>query len=469
MGESAAAAPADGEAAKNTKIDGPTVVNVADAGDIILDVTFETSKETLKKTLKASALAAKKPSNAPQATLKSKVKVAYRVRQDALKKHSQYFANLLSNPQFREAAIIKAAYKKLAAKKIEPAEADAADLPWISITDDDEATKAAGREHALEDILRIIHLKPPKVPRVALSEVATMAILADRFDCITVVARSLNGIRWPATGNRPFADDNGRATDAEQTLREKILVSWLLSNGMRLHQAARELILRGSRLWSDYSEEREELTAAWWHLPDGIEEELKYRRECVLNTIASVQRHFLDLYCSKERQCKLGYDSSAACDSFQLGQMLKFLTSKNLLFLVDYTSSSLEAVPDGAMINIDDLLNTLKQCPSYQVDKHHTNCGLRIRMEPIIDYIRTMLSASGTSIAHADWKKRRSEVSWTMLRDRRLSENEDDGSKFVFTRAVASDQRLRYEAAMYTDRLSKGLFTASSWDWTPEA
>jgi hypothetical protein len=274
MGESAAAAPTDGEAAKNTKIDGPIVVNVADAGDIILDVTFETSKETLKKTLKVSALAAKKPSNAPQATLKSKVKVAYRVQFASLKKHSQYFDNLLSNPQFREAAIIKAAYKKLEARKIEPAKADAADLPWISITDDDEATKAAGREHALEDILRIMHQKPPKVPRVALSEVATMAILADRFDCITVVARSLNGIRWPATGNRPFADDSGRATDAEQTLREKILVSWLLSNGMRLHQAARELVLRGSRLWSDYSEERDELTAAWWHLPDGIEGKL---------------------------------------------------------------------------------------------------------------------------------------------------------------------------------------------------
>ncbi|UKZ59153.1 uncharacterized protein TrAtP1_000469 [Trichoderma atroviride] len=466
MGESAAAA--DAEAAKNSEVDGPTVVNIAEAGDIILDVTFETSKETLKKSQKASALALKKPSGAPQPALKRKVTVAYRVSQAALKKHSQYFANLLSNPKFSEASAIDEVYKKLAALKIEPGKADAADLPWIRITDDDEATKAAGREHVFEDMLKIIHQKPLKAPRVGLSEVTTMAILADRFDCLTAVARSLNGLRWPVTNNRPFADDSGRNTDAEQTLREKILVSWLLSNGMKLHQAARELVVRGSRLWSDYSEEREELTAAWWHLPEGIEEELEYRRECVLNTIASVQRHFLNLYCSKERQCKLGYDSSGACDSFQLGQMLKFLVSKNLLFLVDYTSPSLEAVPDGAMINIDDLLNTLKQCPNYQIDKHHTNCGLKIRMDPITDYIRTMLSASGTSIAHADWKKRRSEVSWTQLRDRRLREDEEE-VKFVFTRAVASDQRLRYEAAMYTDRLSKGLFTASSWDWTPEA
>lgn len=269
MGESEAAASADGEAAKSAKVD---VVDVADAGDIILDVTFETSKETLKKSRKgATAFGAKKTGGAPPAALKTKVKVAYRVNQAALKKHSQYFANLLSNSQFREAALIKEAHEKLAKKGVKPAEADAADLPWISITDDDEATKAAGREHAFEDILRIIHQKPPKVTRAAMSEVTTMAILADRFDCITAVARSLHGIRWPVTNTRAFTDESGRNTDVEQTLREKILVSWLLGNGMKLHQAARELITRGSRLWSDYHDESEELTAAWWHLPDGIE------------------------------------------------------------------------------------------------------------------------------------------------------------------------------------------------------
>ncbi|PTB67555.1 hypothetical protein BBK36DRAFT_1135068 [Trichoderma citrinoviride] len=470
--DEAAAAPAEAESdASSAKPErpGPQVIAVADAGDIILDVTFETSKETLRKTSKATAYA-KKP-GAPQPALKTKVRVAYRVSQAALKKHSKYFDNLLSNSSFREAGLIAEAHKKLAARQIKPAEADAADLPWITITDDDEATKAAGREHAFEDMLRIMHQKPPKMTRVTLQDAATIAILADRFDCITLVARSsLNGVRWPVTTTKPYTDESGRYTDAEEVLRQKVLVSLLLGNGMRLHQAARELITRGSRLWSEFQYRDETLTAAWWHLPDGIEEELQYRRQCVLNTIASAQRHFLDLYCSKERQCKLGYDSSVACDSFQLGQMVKFLTSKNLLFLVDYTPASLERVPDAATVNIDDLLATLKQCPNYQVDKNHTNCGLRTRLEPIVDYIRAMLSASGTSIAHADWKKRRSEVSWTMLRDGQgTGDTHEDSRTFVFTRSVANDQRLRYENAMYTDRLSRSLFTASSWDWTPEA
>lgn len=194
-------------------------------------------------------------------------------------------------------------------------------------------------------------------------------------------------------------------------------------------------------------------------------DELQYRRECILNTVASVQRHFLNLYSSRDRQCKLGYDSSAACDSFQLGQMLKFLLSKNLAFLVDFSPVSLESVPDTAMLDIEELLSTLKQCPNYQVDKHHTNCGLRIRIEPIIDYIRAMLSAGVTTISHADWKKRRVEISWVVL----ASQLEEDTDRaFVFTRAIATDQRLRFEGALYADRMAKKLFTAETWNWTPE-
>lgn len=42
------------------------------------------------------------------------------------------------------------------------------------------------------------------------------------------------------------------------------------------------------------------------------------------------------------------------------------------------------------------------------------------------------------------------------------------GRVFRFTRAIAGDQRLRYEGAMSADRLARELFTADAWDWTPE-
>lgn len=196
-------------------------------------------------------------------------------------------------------------------------------------------------------------------------------------------------------------------------------------------------------------------------------EELITRRECILNTISSVQRHFIALYSSRTRQCKLGYDSSAACDSFQLGQMIQFLLSKNLLCLLDYSPASLDTIPDASRLDIEELLTILRQCPNYQIDKHHTNCGLRIRLEPILDYLRAMLSSTVVSIPHADWKRQRDRVSWAK---QGLSEFDEGGKKqkFVFTRAVANDQRLRYEGALYADKMAKALFTADSWDWTPE-
>jgi hypothetical protein len=194
---------------------------------------------------------------------------------------------------------------------------------------------------------------------------------------------------------------------------------------------------------------------------------LQYRRECILNTIASVQRHFLKLYASRERQCKLGYDSSPACDSFQLGQLLRFLVSKRLVSLVDFSPDSLDTVPDTSMVDIDDLLATLRQLPAYQVDRHHTNCGPRIRAEPVLDYIRAMVSASVVSVPYKEWKDRRSDVSWVVAQTPREGEGEGE-STFKFTRALANDQRLRLEGAMFADKMAKKLFTSESWDWTPE-
>lgn len=147
--------------------------------------------------------------------------------------------------------------------------------------------------------------------------------------------------------------------------------------------------------------------------------------------------------------------------------MLKFFVSKDLLFLVDYSQASVDSLPDASLLDIDVLLSTLRQCPNYQIDKYHTNCGLRIRIEPILDYIRAMLSANTVSIALADWKSGREDVAWprpeaedTMAEERKKT--------FAFTRAVANDQRLRFEGGLYTDKMAKQVFTAGAWDWTPE-
>ena len=277
--------PADGDSLDGSAADGsshergPRVIEVGEKGDIILDVTFETSPETLRKSRKAALAASRRAGSSapPPPDLKPKVRAAYRVSLEALRKHSNYFANLLSNPHFREAKLITDAHDRLKARGSSPREADASELPWIAIADDDEATKAAGREQAFEDMLRIIHQQPPKTTRVTMSYVTTLAITADRFDCTTIVARSLNSdlkFKWPVTSTRPMQDDAGRATDIEQVLRQKILVSWLLGQPMRLQHSTRELIMRGSSHWSAFYDDTEaDTTAAWWTLPDGLERE----------------------------------------------------------------------------------------------------------------------------------------------------------------------------------------------------
>lgn len=198
--------------------------------------------------------------------------------------------------------------------------------------------------------------------------------------------------------------------------------------------------------------------------------ELHHRRSCILSTIASVPGHFLQLYTSRNtRQCQLGYDSSASCDSYQLGEMVKFLVSRGLLFLVDFSSHSIdEAIQDYGAVDIGHILATLKQCSSYQIDKNHTNCGLRTRILPILEYIQAMLSSNVVAVSRQAWVRDREAASWCPQEEEDVDGRKAEPNVFRFTRATAMDQRLRYEGVMAADRRARALFTADQWDWTAE-
>lgn len=274
-----------GEAAAATSIfgsiqpfddDEPPLVRIADhGGDVILAVTFETSEATLRRARKWAPRKSSGTSAAaePSIVLKPRFTVAYRVSLNALTKQSKYFANLLGNSAFKEAQLIAETYASLSRQGIKPADAEAADLPVIRVTDDDDATRAAGREVLFEDMLRLMHQMPIKNSAlVNMPYATTLAILADRFDCTSRVSRAFADIRfkWPVTSNRPYVDEAGRATEVERVLRQKVLTAWLLNQPMQLHQASRELLMRGSRFWGPSAEEHN-MTGAWWNLPEGIE------------------------------------------------------------------------------------------------------------------------------------------------------------------------------------------------------
>ncbi|KAK3297989.1 uncharacterized protein B0H64DRAFT_423867 [Chaetomium fimeti] len=486
----------DGESTDLTNKLGFPIVDIVPDGDIVLDVTLDTSKETLKAARKAA-----KPrpgQNVTPPVFKARSRVGYRVQLAVLKQNSKYFDNLLSDTRFTEARSIEETFQKLSLKNVKPSEADAADLPMVKIHEDDEATRSAGHGSVFEYLLRILHRKQSIAKAVSMQHLAVLALLADRFDCIAIVSRYLNALKykWPATQTRVSRDDGPTLSRAaEENLRQKILVAWLLDQPPKLQIATRELIMYGSRRWSDYFDEDqdESYAAAWWDLPDDLEQELHHRRECVLTTIASIQTHFLGLYTSRTRQCKLGYDSSASCDSYQLGEMVKFLCSRNLLFLTSFapspfppppstssptpgttpsTTNTTSEIPDISTIDIGSILATLKQCPAYQIDKNHTHCGLRARALPAVEYVQAMLASGAVSIARQAWMRDRDGAAW--LRSGGLDgggvghKGEGERKVFRFTRGLATDQRLRMEGAMAVDRSARALFTADEWDWSTE-
>jgi hypothetical protein len=79
--------------------------------------------------------------------------------------------------------------------------------------------------------------------------------------------------KWPASQQRTIRED-GIALDhaSEESLRQKILVSWLLAQPPIMQVATRELVTYGSQRWSTYSDPDPEV-ASWWDLPDDLESE----------------------------------------------------------------------------------------------------------------------------------------------------------------------------------------------------
>jgi len=251
----------------------PDLVIISPTGDVILDVTFDTSRETLKSSRKSTR---SRPGQAARPALKAKVRLGFRVQLSVLKKQSKYFENLLSDSRFQEARSIADAFAKLSLWNVKPEDAGVKDLPWVKIVDDDEATRSVSREVAFGDLMRILHGKDATFKPPTISYVVILAVLADRFDCTAPVSRYLNTglkFKWPATLPRASKEEaEGLSRASEELIRQKILVAWLLDQPTKMYVATRELIMYGSSRWCAYPEP--ELNGAtWWDLPDDLEGE----------------------------------------------------------------------------------------------------------------------------------------------------------------------------------------------------
>ncbi|RDA93824.1 hypothetical protein CP533_6347 [Ophiocordyceps camponoti-saundersi (nom. inval.)] len=433
----------------------PVVVNIVNDGDLLLDVNIELKSTRLYN----------KPNHDPAKAKATTVQTIYRVSSTVLANSSPYFATLIRNGNFREAGLISDAHNSLEAEGVDPSKADASRLPSITIFDDNEATEAAHHHSVFHDMLLALHhrrriLPPPA--REFQHHLATLAIIADRFDCVAAVAEFVDTSNMAKCYSMKTQTNYcGNVVCTEQVLRQKILVAYQLDMPTLLSTTSRDLIMRGSVLWGPLQEDR---VAGWWNLPDGLEHELRHRRDCILNALASVPDHFLGLYLLKGQRCRMGYNSSLACDAFQLGQMVKYLKAKGLLFLVDFRPASIDSIPDTSQLHVNQIMDLLRRIPNYQIDRHHSNCGPRVHIQPILDFLRLMLSADAIGISKTDWKKRRAEVTW----DGCLPKDDGDPS-FFFMPSLPPERkkRGRYESKQLS-RKARRLFMAKRWFWTPD-
>lgn len=366
----------------------------------------------------------------------------FRVNTAALKTTSKYFAGLLQG-RFGESDRIEKSHASLREKYGSPAKSPALELPVIHIEDIGRISTVKSIEPLCIDLLNILHGTEPQTSLPPVANLANLAIVADRFDALDAVRayvrrrkipRAIDGKTMPKAEN----------SLSEEKVRQRVLIAVLLDYGPWLEKYTARMITKG---W--VGKEAVESAALWWDLPSRLEEELVIRRDSILDTFQSLQAYFLRLYTSRERQCKLGYDSSGQCDSFQLGEMIRFFTRSGTLQLQGaiFDTSEPPMPFEGDVFNLVDLL---RQVPEYQIDRNHSHCGIRTRLIPLLDLITESLYCIG--VCSECWSQNRVEYAW-MERKPPLTWKRQS-------------HRLRNSGHREMHANVHALFTASDRDWS---
>lgn len=254
------------EPAKKISIDGQelTLLDFGLKGDILMDVTFDNTSCRRSLLNLGTGQAPRFSNSATTAKVVDKERVVYRVHLSTLTMISKYFERLLTDTRFAEAKTINTGLDALKEKGVKTQDAQPSELPRISITEDSDAALISNRSGVFSDLLRILHGQDT-TSKLSMPYLAVLAVMADRFDCASVVGRYARGSRrmpWPqTTGQQTFSTEEGT--------RMKALVSWYLEDSAKFLASTKELIMRGSLRW--VGREEQDMVGLWWDLPDGLE------------------------------------------------------------------------------------------------------------------------------------------------------------------------------------------------------
>ncbi|KAK3671357.1 hypothetical protein LTR78_008818 [Recurvomyces mirabilis] len=364
-------------AIETLEVNGETVTELAADGDIVLRIEHE-----FPSTGKHSA--------------------SFRVS-TSISDHSKYFELLLQPGRFGEGESISARHSKLREHYKSMVEVPTNELPAVRVRDVGRISSVKSLAPLCADFLSILHGKELQtIPPVA--NLANLAIVADRFD-------ALGAVREYMRRKKIFRAIDGKTTvktDAglsEERVRQRLLIAMMLDCPQWLEKYSARIVAKG---W--VGSEVDLTEPLWWDLPSRLEEELAYRRDSVLETIQSLQAFFLGQYTSRERQCKLGYDSSPQCDSFQLGEMVRFFTKVGMLKLQGGVFGGSDEPSEPYIGDVVSLLDTLRQTPEYQIDRFHNHCGIRTKILPLLDLLSEAILHIG--ICSECWANDRQQYAW---------------------------------------------------------
>lgn len=142
--------------------------------------------------------------------------------------------------------------------------------------------------------------------------------------------------------------------------------------------------------------------------------------------------------------------------------MVKFLCSRDLLFLSDFGPSSLDSLPETATLDLPAVVDALKQCPEYQLDGNHNRCGLRSRMLPALEMLGGVLgSAEAVCVNPARWRSDRERESWT-ARGGGITDGDEEERVFYFNKLTKSELTL---TESWSASKGRALFAADRWVW----
>lgn len=343
---------------------------------------------------------------------------SYRVNSEVLKANSRYFEKLLSD-RFSEGRQLSTALQTLKINGYKSnAEAPAGVLPRVVIIDVGRTalSKANSIQNLVKDFLSALHGLDLSTPSPPIANLFNLAVVADRFDAAPCLASYVQRRKFLQIIDAK-AKGKPTLTLTEERIRQKLFVGLRFDQSSWVSKYSKHLIMRDSVQWQPDTRE-DHTKAQWWDIPNGVEDELVVRREYILETINSLQAHFLGLYTSGERQCKLGYDTSLQCDSFQLGEMVRFFHKIDTVRLQGKIYDDTKPVYYRG--DIENLLASLRQCSNYQVDANHAHCGLRSRLLPLLAFLEYQLSgengALDIGICNECWRERRSQYAWSLAK-----------------------------------------------------